>query len=207
MYKNNKNPYLNPYYNPNIIYNMQKINPYLNYDPMQINKYMNQLSNPYMYTKYFMDPSYLEYEINSDAPTNTDYGSKPYIVNIDRAAMENNNYLKTLWTGDILQLALMSIEPGGDIGFEAHPNSDQFIRIESGEGILEMGSSKDKIDFRENVQEGFAIIIPAGEWHNLTNTGNTPLKLYSIYSPPHHPPGIVHETREQANDANFHNHQ
>jgi mannose-6-phosphate isomerase-like protein (cupin superfamily) len=100
-----------------------------------------------------------------------------------------------------LQLTLMSIRVGGDIGLEIHPNVDQFIRIEEGQGIVKMGDRKDRLDFQERVYDDFAFIIPAGKWHNLINTGNKPIKLYSIYAPPQHPHGTVHKTKAIAQAA------
>jgi len=100
-----------------------------------------------------------------------------------------------------LQLTLMSINPGEDIGLEIHPDLDQFIRIEQGRGLVKMGDRKDKLDFQANVSDDFAFIIPAGKWHNLINTGNLPLKLYSIYAPPQHPYGTIHATKAIAEAA------
>jgi mannose-6-phosphate isomerase-like protein (cupin superfamily) len=92
----------------------------------------------------------------------------------------------------------MSINVGDDIGLEIHPDLDQFIRIEEGQGLIMMGDSKDKLYFQKRVYDDYAIVIPAGKWHNLINTGRIPLKLYSIYAPPQHPRGTVHETKEDA---------
>jgi len=127
-----------------------------------------------------------------------DYGGKPFVVNIERAAEQNNNYRTALWTGKHLQVALMSIEVGGDIGLEVHPDVDQFIRIEQGRGLVQMGERRDRLDFERNVSEDDAIMIPAGTWHNVTNTGRVPLKLYTIYAPPEHPFGTVHRTKAEA---------
>ena len=128
----------------------------------------------------------------------TDYGPEPFVFNIDMATEQNNNYRTALWTGEHLQLTLMSIQPGGDIGLEMHPDVDQFIRIEDGVGLVMMGNSKDKLNYQKNVNGPHAIIIPAGTWHNLINTGTNPIKLYSIYAPPQHPFGTIHKTKEDA---------
>lgn len=130
-----------------------------------------------------------------------DYGPQPFVVNINEAAKQNNTFRTALWTGSHLQVTLMSIPVGGEIGLEIHPNVDQFIRIEDGQGIVKMGSRKDYLDFQERVSDDFAIIIPAGKWHNLINTGNKPIKLYSIYAPPQHPHGTVHVTKADAEAA------
>jgi mannose-6-phosphate isomerase-like protein (cupin superfamily) len=135
-----------------------------------------------------------------------DYGPEPYVVNINEATKQNDTYRTALWTGKHLQLTLMSLNVGEDIGLEIHPNVDQFLRVEEGEGIVEMGARKDRLDFKRNVYDDFAILIPAGTWHNVTNTGDIPLKLYSIYAPPQHPRGAVHETKDDAMAAE-HNHR
>jgi mannose-6-phosphate isomerase-like protein (cupin superfamily) len=130
-------------------------------------------------------------DMGSKQITLQDYGPEPYAINIDLATKQNNNYRTALWTGTHFQVTLMSIKVGEDIGLEIHPNIDQFIRIEDGEGIVRMGKSKDNLDFQGRIRDGFAIMIPAGTWHNIVNTGNKPLKLYSIYAPPQHPQGVV----------------
>ncbi len=127
-----------------------------------------------------------------------DYGPEPFVVNINEATKRNKTYRTALWTGNRLQVTLMSLNVGEDIGLEMHPDVDQFLRIEQGQGIVQMGKSKDNFDFERNVYDDFAIMIPAGTWHNLTNTGNIPLKLYSIYAPPNHPFGTVHVTKSDA---------
>ncbi|MDQ0415198.1 cupin domain-containing protein [Mesobacillus stamsii] len=127
-----------------------------------------------------------------------DYGPNPYVVNINEATKQNNTYRTALWTGPHLQVTLMSIPVGGDIGLEMHPNVDQFLRIEQGQGIVQMGKSKKNLTFQSPVSDDFAIMVPARTWHNVTNTGNTPLKLYSIYAPPNHPFGTVHRTKADA---------
>ncbi|MCM3442241.1 cupin domain-containing protein [Metabacillus halosaccharovorans] len=127
-----------------------------------------------------------------------DYGAKPYVVNINEATKQNNTFRTALWTGTHLQVTLMSINAGEDIGLEMHPNVDQFLRIEQGQGLVRMGKSKNNVSFERNVYDDFAILIPAGTWHNVINTGNSPLKLYSIYAPPNHPFGTVHTTKAEA---------
>ncbi|MFD1779419.1 cupin domain-containing protein [Fredinandcohnia salidurans] len=131
----------------------------------------------------------------------TDQGKKPFVVNIDEATKQNNTYRTAIWTGTHLQLTLMSLQPGEDIGLEMHPDVDQFLRVEQGNGIVQMGKNKNQLDFVRQISDDSAIIIPAGYWHNLTNTGNIPLKLYSIYAPPNHPFGTVHKTKADAMEA------
>ncbi len=89
----------------------------------------------------------------------------------------------------------MSIDVGEDVGLEVHPNTDQFLRIEEGQGVVQMGDTKDDLSFERYVYNNDAIMVPAGKWHNLVNTGNKPLKLYSIYAPPEHPFGTIHQTK------------
>lgn len=127
-----------------------------------------------------------------------DYGKEPYEVNINEASKQNSTFRTAIWTGNHLQVTLMSIDVGEDIGLEVHPHIDQFLRIEDGTGIVQMGDSKDNLTFQARVSDDFAIMVPAGKWHNVTNTGNKPLKLYSIYAPPQHPFGTVHKTKAEA---------
>lgn len=131
-----------------------------------------------------------------------DYGPYPYTVNINEATKQNTNFRTALWTGTYLQLTLMSINPGEDVGLEIHPDVDQFIRIEEGQGLTIMGDSPHDMYFERRVCDDSVILIPAGKWHNLINIGCTPLKLYSIYAPPEHPHGTVHETKED--DPHYH---
>jgi len=134
-----------------------------------------------------------------------DHGPKPYVVNINEATIHNTNYRTTLWTGKHLQLTVMSIPAGQDIGLEAHHDHDQFLRVEEGQGVAKMGDSKDNLYFSQPVVDDSAIFVPAGVWHNVINTGNKPLKLYSIYAPPEHAFGTVHATKEiaEASEARF----
>lgn len=129
-----------------------------------------------------------------------DYGPVPMVVNIEQATIQNTNFRTVLWTGEHLQLTLMSLNPGEDIGAEIHPQLDQFLRIEQGQGMVMMGNSKENLNFRQSVWNNYAIVIPAGTWHNLINTGSIPLKLYSLYAPPQHPYGTIHVTRQEAEE-------
>ena len=124
-----------------------------------------------------------------------DYGKEPLVVNIENITKQNDTFRTVLWTGDHLQLTLMSIEPGSEIGLELHENTDQFIRIEQGSGMVKMGKDKNNLTFQRMVFADYAFIIPAGTWHNLVNTGKTPIKLYSIYAPPAHKKGTIHYTK------------
>jgi mannose-6-phosphate isomerase-like protein (cupin superfamily) len=128
----------------------------------------------------------------------TDYGPEPFVADIGRAALQNSNFRTTLWTAGHLQVTLMSIPSGGEIGLEVHPETDQFLRVVSGSGLAQMGRSKDLLNYQSRVSDNYAVMVPSGTWHNITNTGNRPLKLYSIYAPPEHPHGTVHKTKADA---------
>lgn len=127
-----------------------------------------------------------------------DRGKEPFVVNIESAAKQNNTFRTALWTGEHFQVTVMSIPAGEDIGLEVHPATDQFIRIEEGRALVQMGDSKNNLDFQAVAGEDYAIMIPAGKWHNLTNLDDEPLKIYVIYAPPEHPYGTVHVTKEAA---------
>lgn len=127
-----------------------------------------------------------------------DCGPEPFVVNIAQATEKNTNYRTALWTGHCLQLTLMCIPAGGEVGLEVHPDTDQFLRIECGNGSVMMGSAKDQLKKKCQVCDGYAIFVPAGTWHNLINTGKQPLKFYTIYAPPHHPHGTVQATKADA---------
>ena len=130
-----------------------------------------------------------------------DYGKEPIAFNMEEVTLQNENYRTTLWTGEHFQLTLMSIPAGGgDIGMEVHPHVDQFLRLEAGTGRVEMGPAEDQITFSQVVKADDAIIIPANTWHNVTNIGEEPMKLYSIYSPANHPFDTEEETKQDAID-------
>lgn len=131
-------------------------------------------------------------------PELRDYGNAPFIFNIEQATNMNQNFRTAIWTGEYMQLTLMSIPVCGDIAVEMHPDVDQFIRVEGGRAKVYMGSSRANLRERALVDASYAIIIPAGTWHNIVNIGNRPLKLYSLYAPPNHPFGTVHNTKADA---------
>lgn len=171
--------------------------------------YYRAYPNPYYYSHpYFYQPYPSPYTNHPDyskpLPKLKDYGPQPFVINIEKATKQNNTFRTALWTGKHLQVTLMSINPREDIGLEIHRNLDQFIRIEEGQGLVQMGDRKNKLDFQKPVQDDDAIIIPAGKWHNIINTGHRPLKLYSIYAPPEHPRGTVHQTKKDAIAAENH---
>lgn len=117
---------------------------------------------------------------------------KGYVINIEKAAIENNYFRKVLYTTKNMQLVLMSLKPGEDIGEEIH-QLDQFIRIESGEGKAILNGTA------YTINDGFSIVVPAGTRHNLINTSSSkPLKIYTLYSPPNHLDGTIHKTKANA---------
>lgn len=125
----------------------------------------------------------------------TDHGPNPYVANIEREAGENQNFRTAFWTGGYLQMTLMSIPTCGEIGVEIHEDTDQFIRVEQGKAVVKLGRCEQQLTFQQNMYEGDAIFVPAGTWHNIVNVGMKPLKVSSIYAPPHHPKGTIQRTK------------
>lgn len=125
-----------------------------------------------------------------------DCGNEPFSIDLDKIVMQNDNFRTSLWTGNNLQLTLMSINAGECIGTEMHPNVDQFFMIVSGDGMILMGDNQSMSDYKKKLEKGIVVIVPAGKWHNVVNTGDTPLKLFSIYAPPQHQKGTVHKTKD-----------
>ncbi|RLL47119.1 cupin domain-containing protein [Oceanobacillus piezotolerans] len=162
----------------------------------QVNPYTRQLFYQNSYVPY--DMRYMHSFPRQESAAHRDHGKQPYVVNIEEATKQNNTFRTAIWTGDHLQVTLMSIGVGDNIGLEIHPHVDQFLRIEDGEGFVQMGKTRNRLTFQRNVADNFAIMVPAGTWHNVTNTGDKPLKLYSIYAPPNHPFGTVHRTKADA---------
>ena len=116
-----------------------------------------------------------------------------FVGNIEELTLSNNNFRKVIYTGQHAQLVLMSLLPNEDIGMEVHEISDQFLRIEKGEGKVIMNGEEHLL------KDGSAIIVPAGTQHNIINTSSTnPMKLYTVYSPPHHKDGTIHKTKQEA---------
>lgn len=124
-----------------------------------------------------------------------------WVGDIERRTLENETFRTVLFTGVHAQLTVMRLAPGEDIGRETHPDRDQFIRIEEGQARVELGEREDRVDEAHDVSDDWAVVIPAGTWHNVINTGPGELKLYSLYSPPEHPDGVVHRTKADAESA------
>lgn len=134
-----------------------------------------------------------------------DYGPHPLVINIEEATLANSTFRTALWTGAYSQTTLMTIQPGDNIGLEVHGDHDQFLRIEAGQATVEIGPSETELTVYEATDD-FAVFVPAGQWHNLTNSGNEPLKLYSIYAPAEHPRGTVHADEAEADAAEAEHH-
>lgn len=130
-----------------------------------------------------------------------DVGPAPHVVNIEELTKNNTNFRTAQWTGTFLQMTTMSIEVGGEVGLEVHDDTDQFLRIEAGKAKIVMGPAEDNLTQEWEAEDDFAIFVPSGTWHNIINTGDEPLKLYSIYAPPHHAHGTIHKTFEEAEEA------
>ncbi len=124
-----------------------------------------------------------------------------WVGNIERDTVENDNFRRVLFTGDRVQLTVMRLAPGEEIGVEMHDHLDQFLRIEQGSARVTFGPSADQVDEEHDVEDDWAIVVPGGVWHNVINTGAGELKLYSLYAPPEHPPDTVHRTKADADAA------
>ena len=127
-----------------------------------------------------------------------DIGPRPNAFDIETATRENSTYRTVVWTGAHLQVTLMSIPPGSSVGLEAHPDTDQFLRLDAGRGRVTMGPSEDDLPFVQEVEDGWCVTVPAGTWHDIVNIGETDMRLYAIYAPVHHAAGIVQETAQDA---------
>ena len=137
-------------------------------------------------------------EVESKDLEYRDFGNEPFVFNIEDYTRLNDSYRTALWTGEFMQLTVMNLLPGEDIGLEVHLDHDQFIRVEEGEGIVKMGDAEDNMSFQERIEDDFAVMIPAGKWHNVINDSDKPLKLYSIYAPREHKHSTIHKNKAEA---------
>ena len=124
-----------------------------------------------------------------------------WIGNIEEETLDNTTFRTVVFTGTHTQLTVMRLAPGENIGREAHHDRDQFLRIERGRARVELGRTAESVDDTHEVEDDWAVIVPAGVWHDVVNVGDDELKLYSLYSPPEHPDGTVHETKADAEAA------
>ena len=124
-----------------------------------------------------------------------------WVGNVERETLENTNFRTVLFTGGNIQLTVMRLRPGEEIGVEMHDHLDQFLRVEQGRARVTLGPSADQVDEEHDVEDDWAVVVPGGTWHNVVNTGSGDLKLYSLYAPPEHPSGAVHPTKADADAA------
>ena len=129
-----------------------------------------------------------------------------WVGNIEAATLENASFRRVLFTGGQMQLTVMRLAPGEEIGLEMHEHLDQFIRVEAGRALVTMGRDRDQVDQSHDLLDDWAVIIPAGTWHNVVNAGDADLSLYSLYAPPEHLAGAVHETKADADAAEADHH-
>lgn len=123
---------------------------------------------------------------------------KGFVDNIEKLTTENSNFRKVLYTGKYMQLVLMTLKPGEEIGAEVHEDHDQFFRVEEGSGEVIIDGQ------RRSIKDDDAIIVPAGARHNVVNNGNQPLKLYTLYGPPEHRDSVIHSTKAEADASEEH---
>jgi mannose-6-phosphate isomerase-like protein (cupin superfamily) len=118
-----------------------------------------------------------------------------YSINLEEKTLAGNNFREVLYTTQRSQLVIMTLQPGEEIGLEKHEGHDQFIRVEAGQGVAILDGEL------HNLDDGVAVVIPAGTEHNVVNTSDSePMRLYTLYTPPEHPDGIVHATRAEADE-------
>ena len=129
-----------------------------------------------------------------------------WVGDVERATLENVNFRTVLYTGEHMQLTVMRLAPGEDIGREAHPHLDQFLRVEQGSGRVEFGRTEQNVEETHDVAAGSAIVVPAGVWHDVVNTGEGELRLSSLYAPAEHPDGTIHRTKAEAQAAEAEEH-
>ena len=143
---------------------------------------------------------------NAPAPSRPENGiaTLAWVNDIEQVTLANDNFRTVVYTGAHTQLTVMRLGSGEEIGWEVHPHLDQFLRIEQGEARLELGRDEAEVDERHELSDDWAIIVPAGVWHNVINVGSADVKLYSLYSPPEHPDGTVHRTKAEADEHEAH---
>lgn len=129
-----------------------------------------------------------------------------WVGNIEEATLGNTNFRTVLFTGGSMQLTVMSLEPGEEIGVEMHDHRDQFLRVERGSATVTLGPSEEQVTETHRLEDDWVVVVPGGTWHNVVNDGDVPLKLYSIYAPPEHPDKTVHRTKAEADAAEAEHH-
>ena len=124
-----------------------------------------------------------------------DFGGKACLIDIRNEALSNENFRKVIWTGEHLQVTVMSIPAGGEIGLEMHDDVDQLVKVEGGCANVYMGACKHQVKCMGKINANYAVLIPAGTWHNIINACSCPLKVYSVYAPPKHSQGTIHKSK------------
>lgn len=124
-----------------------------------------------------------------------DIGPRPQVFDLETETLANPSYRTVAWSGRYLQVTLMSIPVNGHIGLEKHGETDQFIRLDRGRGRVQMGPDKDQVTLDQEVTDGWCVLVPAGTWHNITNIGDEPMQIYTVYAPQHHKPGKLQQTK------------
>ncbi|TCL55374.1 mannose-6-phosphate isomerase-like protein (cupin superfamily) [Kineothrix alysoides] len=127
-----------------------------------------------------------------------DQGPKPFVTDLKQDTISNNYFRTARWTCKNMQLALMSVPVGTDIGLDVHQTSDQFFYIEQGSALVVMGSCQNCLQYQAHIKEDYAVMVPAGIWHNIINTDSIPLKMFTIYAPSLHPHGSTYRTKEES---------
>jgi mannose-6-phosphate isomerase-like protein (cupin superfamily) len=127
-----------------------------------------------------------------------------WVGDIEAITSDNDTFRTVLWTGDHLQLTVMRLATHEEVGLEMHDHLDQFIRVESGSARVTLGPSADQVEVAHDIAADWAVIIPAGTWHNVINNGIDELRLYSVYAPAEHPAGAVHRTKADADEGEHH---
>lgn len=133
-------------------------------------------------------------------PTNStsiDQGARPFVTNLNQDAINNTYFRATRWTCKNMQLTLMSVPIDSDIGLDVHLNSDQLFYIERGSALVLMGRCQECLDYQSQIYNDYTVLVPAGIWHNIINTGHDELKMFSIYAPSLHPHGSIYESKEE----------
>jgi mannose-6-phosphate isomerase-like protein (cupin superfamily) len=130
-----------------------------------------------------------------------------WVGDIEAATVGNDTFRSVLFTGSKAQLTVMRLQPGEEIGAEVHPGTDQFIRVEQGRARVELGREVGQVDETHDLEADWAVVVPAGSWHNVVNAGDGDLRLYSLYAPPEHPDGTVHRTKADADAAEHEHHR
>lgn len=123
------------------------------------------------------------------------------VVALEKATLYNRYFRREMWTGEHLQITVMSIPIGGEVGKEVHEDLDQVLVVERGSASVFMSREEGDLPFVGEAAEGYAILVPAGTYHNILNDGRVPLQMFSIYAPPKHPIGTLHRTKEEADQA------